>query len=97
MTTVKDEIVLMKRDIEDMQSDVKDIKADLSEMKAKLLDPEYGVIVRVNKNTAFRKDTEDLVDEIQSLKRWRANAVRVAWTFISATIAALVKLLFFNT
>lgn len=97
MATVKDEIVLMKRDIEDMQSDVKDIKADLSDIKAKLLDPEYGIIVRVNKNTAFRKDTEELVEEIQNLKRWRANAVRVAWIFITATAASLVKLLFFTT
>jgi hypothetical protein len=34
------------------------IKADVKEIKVRLLDPDYGTISKVNKNTSFRKGAQ---------------------------------------
>ena len=51
MATTAQEIALMKKDIETLGEDVKEINDKLDRLMVKLLDPDEGLVVRVNKNT----------------------------------------------
>ena len=54
MSTTKQEIALMKKDIESLSEEVKEINSKIDNLTIKLLDPDDGVVSRVNKNTSFR-------------------------------------------
>ena len=45
----------MKMTNEQLHSEILELKADVREIKKRLLDPDDGVIARINKNTSFRK------------------------------------------
>ena len=45
----------MKVTNQNLHDDILIMKQDISEIKKRLLDPEDGVVVRINKNTSFRK------------------------------------------
>ena len=38
----------------ELHEDILDIKQDVSDLKKRLLDPDLGIVTRVNKNTSFR-------------------------------------------
>ena len=53
--------------IDDLKHSQDSIKSDVSELKKKLLDPEAGVVVKLNQNTQYiqdKKEMEDYYDEI---------------------------------
>ena len=52
------ELKRMEQSIQEMKENYIDIKEDVSEIKYTLLNPENGVIVRVNRNTEFRLEKE---------------------------------------
>ena len=47
----------MKITNQQLHEDLKDVKDDVRFIKKRLLDPDFGAIARVNKNTDFRKST----------------------------------------
>ena len=65
----------------------------IKEIKEILLDPEDGLIVRVNKNTYWRKEID--ADEFKALLRWKQSVTHALWMVYSAVIGILVKLIFF--
>ena len=65
----------------------------IKEIKEILLDPEDGIIVRVNKNTYWRKELD--ADEFKALLRWKQSVTHAMWMIYSAVIGILVKLIFF--
>ena len=65
----------------------------IKEIKEVLLDPEDGIIVRVNKNTYWRKELD--ADEFKALLRWKQSVTHAMWMIYSAVIGILVKLIFF--
>lgn len=78
-----------------------DIKEDLRSIKKQLLDPEDGIVVRVNKNTDFRKKKiqdetvySKLIDEHKELISWKETATRVLWILFTAVVGIIVTLLF---
>ena len=78
-----------------------DIKEDLRSIKKQLLDPEDGIVVRVNKNTDFRKKKiqdepvySKLIDEHKELISWKETAPRVLWILFTAVVGIIVTLLF---
>lgn len=82
----------------------KEMKEDISELKYTLLNPEDGVIVKVNKNTEFRKKSEinteqyqQLVKDLESLKDWKSTVVKVLWVLFGAMITLLTKVFFYST
>jgi predicted RNA-binding protein with EMAP domain len=82
----------------------KEMKEDISELKYTLLNPENGVIVKVNKNTEFRKKSEinteqyqQLVKDLESLKDWKSTVVKVLWVLFGAMITLLTKVFFYST
>ena len=65
----------------------------MKEIKEILLDPEDGIIVRVNKNTYWRRQVD--FDEFKALLRWKQGVTHALWISYSALIGILVKLIFF--
>ena len=51
------EIKLVKQEVEYIKDNQEKMQADLTMIKKTLLGPDDGTISRVNKNTAFRKNT----------------------------------------
>ncbi len=87
------ELKRMEASIHEMKSDYSEIKSDLSDMKYTLLNPEDGVIVRVNKNTAFRYDREDklpfyddIIIEFKKMQDWKTGVTKALWILFGAMV-----------
>ena len=53
--TTKEEIGLMKQRMDSMDDKLDKMDEKLDMLTEKLLDPDYGVTARVNRNTSYRK------------------------------------------
>ena len=73
--------------------ELQEIHQTVNEIKEILLDPEDGIIVRVNKNTYWRKELD--ADEFKALLRWKQSVTHAMWLVYSAVIGILVKIIFF--
>ena len=73
--------------------ELKEIHENVKEIKQILLDPEDGLIVRVNKNTYWRRELD--ADEFKALLRWKQSVTHAMWIVYSAVLGILVKLIFF--
>ena len=101
MPTAASEIALMKKDIETLTENVKELNGKMDNLTLKLLDPDKGLVVRVNKNTERldRRDDEmpgylKAVDEFHQMKRWKSNVTRALWGIYAAVLGWIVKVLF---
>ena len=95
------ELAMMQNNIEILKDSQSSMKEDLSDLKKKLLDPENGVIVKVNENTKFRISEERRYDEhiqytsdLESLKKWQSGVNKALWLIFGAISAIGVKILF---
>lgn len=95
------EIKVIQTGMDDIRREQREMKDDISDIKKKLLDPNDGVIVKVNKNTDFRIQEEDRYDEyvkfnvdMKELKTWRNGVNRALWIIFGALIAVVVKIVF---
>ena len=70
-----------------------EIHETVKEIKQILLDPEDGLIVRVNKNTYWRRELD--ADEFKALIRWKQSMTHAMWISYSALLGILIKILFF--
>jgi hypothetical protein len=66
---------------------------NIKEIKAILLDPEDGIIVRVNKNTYWRRQVD--TDEFKAMVRWKLAMTHAMWIAYSTIVGILVKIIFF--
>ena len=66
----------------------------IKEIKEILLDPEDGIIVRVNKNTFWRKEID--ADEFKALVRWKTTMNQAMWIAYTALVGIIVKLMFWT-
>ena len=73
--------------------ELKEIHKNVKEIKEILLDPEDGLIVRVNKNTYWRRQVD--TDEFKALLRWKSNVTHAMWISYTALVGIIVKLIFF--
>jgi hypothetical protein len=53
--SMKDDISLMEHRMNSMEDKLDKMDAKLDMLTEKLLDPDYGVTARVNRNTSYRK------------------------------------------
>ena len=70
-----------------MSGELEEIHETVKEIKEVLLDPEDGIIVRVNKNTFWRKEID--ADEFKALIRWKQSinsALYVVYTRVVGII-----------
>lgn len=93
------EMVVIMNHIETMMEKQEKMYQDLSEMKKTLLNPENGVVVRVNKNTEFREEQEDkerdfdkLFREHYQLMTFKSNITKFLWLILSSITASIVML-----
>ena len=76
-----------------MNGELEQIHQTVTEIKEVLLDPEDGIIVRVNKNTYWRRELD--ADEFKLLLRWKQNINHAMWISYSALIGIIIKIIFF--
>jgi hypothetical protein len=87
--------------IEGLRQDQKALKDDISDIKKKLLDPDDGVIVKVNENTKFRIQEEDRYEDylqfnsdVKALKSWQNGVNKALWILFAAIIGIGLKVIF---
>ena len=90
------ELKRMEQNFQEMKDFQQELKEDFSDIKYTLINPENGVIVRVNKNTAFRRDSETTPEELLELKLelsklqdWKSGVVKALWVLFSGLIGVL--------
>ena len=76
-----------------MGGELEEIHQTVKEIKEILLDPEDGVIVRVNKNTYWRKQIN--IQEIEELNNFKKNVTHALWGIYSIMIGVIAKIIFF--
>jgi len=93
------EMVIIMNHVETIMEKQQKMYEDLSEMKKTLLNPDNGVIVRVNKNTDFREEQEEkerdfdkLFREHYQLMTFKSNITRFLWLILSTITASIVML-----
>jgi predicted nucleic acid-binding Zn-ribbon protein len=99
--TLESEIALMKKDIETLSKDIRELNEKMDKLMVKLLDPDTGLVVRVNKNTD-RLDAKDKsmaewmkdLEDFREMKKWKSNVTRALWGLYAAVLAWLAKTLF---
>ena len=95
MATTNKEIIDKLLAIEDKlpNGELEEIHQTVTEIKDILLDPEDGLIVRVNKNTYWRKEID--ADEFKALIRWKQGMTHAMWIGYTALFGIIIKLIFF--
>ena len=74
-------------------TELQEIHKTVNEIKEILLDPEDGLIVRVNKNTFWRRQVD--ADEFKAILRWKSNVTHAMWISYTALVGIIIKLIFF--
>ena len=74
--------------------EIKEMHENIKEIKEILLDPEDGIIVRVNKNTFWRKELD--ADEFKALLRWKQSVTHAMWIAYTALTGIILKLMFWT-
>ena len=77
-----------------MSGELEEIHQTVKEIKEVLLAPEDGIIVRVNKNTFWRKEID--ADEFKALVRWKSTMNQAMWIAYTALVGIIVKLIFWT-
>ena len=73
--------------------ELKEMHENIKEIKEILLDPEDGIIVRVNKNTYWRHQIDS--DEFKAMIRWKQAMTHAMWLAYSVLVGIIVKIIFF--
>jgi hypothetical protein len=106
-TMPQSDLRIIQLNMEELKNSQADMKKDLSDLKKKLLDPDDGVIVKVNENTRFRieqqrqqekdeKEYKDLLLEHSELMKWKGGVTKAMWIFFTALVGILAKVFFLN-
>jgi len=88
--------------IVNIEKTVESIQKDMKEIKKTILNPETGIIVRVNKNTEWREEREEKIPfydskvvQFSSLLEWKRTVSKALWVLYSALVGLVIKILFF--
>lgn len=94
------EFRIIQLNIEELKNSQLEMKKDLSDLKKKLLDPDEGVIVKVNENTKFRLEQtleqKDFISEHNELVKWKSAVTKVLWLIFSTILGILAKVFFMD-
>ena len=99
------EFALLKKSVEELSIGQNALKSSIRELKQQLLDPDNGVVVRVNRNSDFRKESEqrgplcqqsfeNMEDSVNSILGWKDNVTRALWILFTGIAGLIVKILF---
>ena len=98
------EFALLKKSVEDLSSGQNALKSSIRELKQQLLDPDNGVVVRVNRNSDFRKESEQrgplcqqsfeqMEDSVNSILGWKDNVSKALWILFTGIAGLIIKTL----
>ena len=94
------QLTLLKKSVEDLQVDHRELRDTIRELKKQLLDPDKGVVVRVNKNSEFRREREDsseklstLFEQVSNMIQWKNSISKILWILFTAIIGLVIKVL----
>ena len=80
--------------------ELQEIHETVKEIKEILLDPEDGLIVRVNKNTYWRKTLTEgdisfnsVRDDVKDLNSFKNNVTKALWISYTAITGVIIKLI----
>jgi superfamily I DNA/RNA helicase len=97
------ELKVIQSSIDDLKKSQSHIKEDVSEVKKRLLDPETGIIVRLNQNTKYIEDKqeledyyEEIIDQHKELLSWKNTMTKAMWIVFTALVGILTKMMFFT-
>ena len=83
-----------------MTESIEELKDDISELKYMLLNPEDGVIVKVNKNSEFRRKFEinekefvDTLKSVEQLRRFKETVTKALWIVFTALAGIVIRIL----
>ena len=96
------EFALLKKSVEDLSGGQEALKSSIRELKQQLLDPDNGVVVRVNRNSEFRRDSEqrgplcqqsfeNMEDNVNSILGWKDNVSKALWILFTGIAGLIVK------
>ena len=96
------EFALLKKSVEDLGAGQESLKSSIRELKQQLLDPDNGVVVRVNRNSEFRKDSEkrgplcqqsfeNMEDNVNSILGWKENVSKALWILFTGIAGLIIK------
>ena len=99
------EFALLKKSVEDLNSGQDTLRGSIRELKKQLLDPEDGVVVRVNRNSEFRRGSEErgplceqsfekMEDSVNVILGWKDNVSKALWILFTGIAGIIVKILF---
>ena len=90
------ELKRMEEAIRDLRDNYTTLKEDVSDIKYTLLNPEDGIIVRVNKNSDYRKEREEkqkyydkIVTEFEKMKDWKDGVTKALWIVFTALVGII--------
>ena len=103
--TANGDFILMKKTVGDLEIGQQGLKDDIKELKERLLNPDNGVVARVNRNSDFRKDSEqrgplcqqsfeNMEDNVNSILSWKDNVSKALWILFTGIAGIIVKILF---
>jgi hypothetical protein len=96
------EIIKKLSEIEDKlpNGELEEMHEMMKEIKEILLDPEDGVIVRVNKNTYWRKTLTEgdvsfdtIRDDVKDLNSFKSNVTKALWVVYTTIMGVIIKLI----
>jgi Asp-tRNA(Asn)/Glu-tRNA(Gln) amidotransferase C subunit len=92
------ELKIIQEKVEAIEESHEKLHDDISQIKKLLLDPENGVVVRVNKNTQFREDNEKSMREkfevLNEVNKWKDGINKAMWIIFAALIGIIFELFF---
>lgn len=95
------ELKAIQERIERIDQSQEDMKEDLRAIKRQLLDPEDGIIVRVNKNTEFRKKQESeekdfnkFMEEHKDMISFKDTVTKILWIVFTAIAGIILAMIF---
>ena len=104
--TANGDFILLKKSVMDLSEGQGALKDTIRDLKKQLLDPDNGVVVRVNRNSDFRKESEqrgplcqksfeNMEDSVNSILGWKDNVSKALWILFTGIAGIIVKILFY--
>ena len=103
--TANGDFILLKKTVGDLEIGQQGLKSDIKELKERLLNPDNGVVARVNRNSDFRKGSEksgplckksfeNMEDNVHDILSWKNNVSKALWILFTGIAGIIVKILF---
>ena len=100
--TANGDFILLKKSVMDLSEGQGSLKDTIRDLKKQLLDPDNGVVVRVNRNSDFRKESEqrgplcqksfeNMEDSVNSILGWKNNVSKALWILFTGIAGLIIK------